>query len=322
MYSVLLSGYMFANAWTRLSLTQSMAELPVGLLPAPPPASSIGSGSSSNGAGGGVSGSSSTGGGYAGALDGAISIGSGAAAAAAAAYAPGSQKLAVEGQVLRWHLENGKEAVPALQYIEQLEAELAELRQQMEASAAATASAAAAASSLQPLPGNELLEYLQRLSPDDLVSLTDAASEDVLEAMNLFVQRLMGEWLAGLRVERCPSMHRAASRCLLASLHVLPLTSLLLSLPPARPQAWRRRRGRAARATAPPASWQRSCTGSWLLATLSASWSSGATSPAPSTCRRPAPSRPRCRPAACGSAWRGAWRSAAPPAGAWSLAEF
>lgn len=33
--------------------------------------------------------------------------------------------------MLRWHHENGKEVVPALQYIEQLEAELAELRQQV-----------------------------------------------------------------------------------------------------------------------------------------------------------------------------------------------
>lgn len=32
MYSVLMSGYMFANAWTRLSLTRSMAEQPAGLL--------------------------------------------------------------------------------------------------------------------------------------------------------------------------------------------------------------------------------------------------------------------------------------------------
>ena len=31
MYSVLMSGYLFANAWTRLSLTQSMAELPADL---------------------------------------------------------------------------------------------------------------------------------------------------------------------------------------------------------------------------------------------------------------------------------------------------
>lgn len=41
------------------------------------------------------------------------------------------QKVRVEGEVLRWHHENGKEVVPALQYIEQLEAELAELRQQV-----------------------------------------------------------------------------------------------------------------------------------------------------------------------------------------------
>lgn len=39
--------------------------------------------------------------------------------------------MRVEGEVLRWHHENGKEVVPALQYIEQLEAELADLRQQV-----------------------------------------------------------------------------------------------------------------------------------------------------------------------------------------------
>lgn len=41
------------------------------------------------------------------------------------------QKVKVEGEVLRWHHENGKEIVPALQYIEQLERELADLRQQV-----------------------------------------------------------------------------------------------------------------------------------------------------------------------------------------------
>ncbi|EFN52979.1 hypothetical protein CHLNCDRAFT_137390 [Chlorella variabilis] len=173
MYSVLMSGYMFANAWTRLSLTRSMAEQPAGLLE--PELAVSGGGTSLAGAVAAAGGS----------LD-------GLEEAAGPAYAPGSQKVRVEGEVLRWHHENGKEVVPALQYIEQLEAELAELRQQMAAQAAAFERAAATDAKFQPLPGNELLDYLKCLSPEELVALTDCASEDVVEAMNLFVQRLMG----------------------------------------------------------------------------------------------------------------------------------
>lgn len=60
---------------------------------------------------------------------------------------------------------------------------------QMEAHQAESASSAR----LQPAPGNELLDYIKGLSPEELVALTDCASEDVLEAMNQFVQRLMGK---------------------------------------------------------------------------------------------------------------------------------
>lgn len=70
--------------------------------------------------------------------DGAVVAAAAAPAAAASsaslddpAYAPGTQKVRVEGEVLRWHHEHGKEAIPALAYIEQLEAEIAELRQQV-----------------------------------------------------------------------------------------------------------------------------------------------------------------------------------------------
>ncbi|PRW45716.1 seed maturation [Chlorella sorokiniana] len=172
MYSVLMSGYMFANAWTRLGLTQSLAELPAGLLDSPELV-----GSSSLAASGSLPASSSAGGGSGSVMD-------------AAAYAPGSQKMRVEGEVLRWHHENGKEVVPALQYIEQLEAELADLRQQMEAAQAAQE--AQAAMRREPMPGNQLLDYLKCLAPEELLALTDCASEDVLEAMNQFVTRLMG----------------------------------------------------------------------------------------------------------------------------------
>ena len=67
------------------------------------------------------------------------------------------------------------------------------LQPQMEAQQAAHEQASAAAAKLRPMPGNELLEYLKCLTPEELVSLTDCASEDVIDAMNLFVQRLMGE---------------------------------------------------------------------------------------------------------------------------------
>lgn len=113
MYSVLMSGYMFANAWTRLSLTRSMAELP----PGPPTGLAPELARSSSSLASVSSGGS---------MDGLEEGGS-----AAALYAPGSQKVQIEGEVLRWHHENGKEVVPALQYIEQLESELATLRQQV-----------------------------------------------------------------------------------------------------------------------------------------------------------------------------------------------
>ncbi|KAI3424811.1 hypothetical protein D9Q98_008197 [Chlorella vulgaris] len=174
MYSVLMSGYMFANAWTRLSLTRSMAELP----PGPPTGLAPELARSSSSLASVSSGGS---------MDGLEEGGS-----AAALYAPGSQKVQIEGEVLRWHHENGKEVVPALQYIEQLESELATLRQQMESQAAAFERAAATDTKFAPMPGNELLDYLKCLTADELVALTDCASEDVLDAMNIFVQRLMG----------------------------------------------------------------------------------------------------------------------------------
>jgi hypothetical protein len=63
----------------------------------------------------------------------------------------------------------------------------------MEQQAAAFQRAAEGDARLRPMPGNELLDYLKCLTADELVQLTDCASEDVLEAMNAFVQRLMGE---------------------------------------------------------------------------------------------------------------------------------
>ncbi len=66
------------------------------------------------------------------------------------AYAPGTQKVRVEGEVLRWHHEHGKEAIPALAYIEQLEAEITELRQQVKRTAVAVGLLASAHARLVP----------------------------------------------------------------------------------------------------------------------------------------------------------------------------
>lgn len=70
MYSVLMSGYMFANAWTRLSLTRSLGEHPRALL-AEPAARSSSASLASVASGGSMDGPEG--------------------AAAASPYAPGSQ---------------------------------------------------------------------------------------------------------------------------------------------------------------------------------------------------------------------------------------
>ena len=58
-------------------------------------------------------------------------------------YAPGSQKLEIEGRVLRWHHERGAEAVPALQYIEAFGGrELGRLKSNISSSSSTAASAA------------------------------------------------------------------------------------------------------------------------------------------------------------------------------------
>jgi len=140
-------------------------------------------------------------------------------------YAPGSQKLEIEGRVLRWHHERGAEAVPALQYIEALEEEVGRLKRQMmmnnreegnnngrgrgddsnndddDNGGAIPASSSfsnttATANGLYMnsnafLGGNELLDWLRLLPEESLAELTDNASDDVLEAMNSFVQILM-----------------------------------------------------------------------------------------------------------------------------------
>lgn len=46
-------------------------------------------------------------------------------------YAPGTQKSRVVGDVLKWHHDNGMEAIPAAEYIEQLENQISILKQQV-----------------------------------------------------------------------------------------------------------------------------------------------------------------------------------------------
>lgn len=105
-------------------------------------------------------------------------------------YAPGVQKTRVKGEVLRWHYKNGLEELPAVEYIDMLEAEVASLRQQL---------ATLAAGPPRPPPRqyldenhNELLEYLKTLDSHSLQELTAGAGDEVAEAMNTFIHRMLG----------------------------------------------------------------------------------------------------------------------------------
>lgn len=94
-------------------------------------------------------------------------------------YAPGVQKK-VSGEVIRWHNESGPEPMDASQYIELLENEIIELQDQLDRSMKVANG------------GNELLDFLKSLEPQNLQDLTTSAGEDALEAMNAFIQRLVG----------------------------------------------------------------------------------------------------------------------------------
>lgn len=93
-------------------------------------------------------------------------------------YAPGTQKK-VSGEVIRWHNDSGPEKIDAFKYIELLEGEIDELQRQLEQRKATTGQ-------------NEILEYLKSLEPQNLQELTSSAGEDALDAMNTFIQRLLG----------------------------------------------------------------------------------------------------------------------------------
>lgn len=205
MFSVLMTGYMFCNGWYRLQLAQSMGGLASG------PAL-VGSGSS-----------------FSGSIDDEL-VGTQLAA--------GTQKLRIEGEVLRWHHEDGVQQVPALEYIEQLEAELASLQLQLAAQRAAAAAASAPTpprSAIHDTHNNELLEYLKGLSGEQVAELTDCATPDVLEAMNALVRRLIGEdgdngeWSRGKT--ECTASELAQLLCwLMAVGHQLRALEVKLSL--------------------------------------------------------------------------------------------
>lgn len=95
-------------------------------------------------------------------------------------YEEGVQKAAVGGEVLRWHKQHGPAPMAAADYIELLEGEVAALRAQLEAGRRAAQGR------------NPLLDYLKGLQPQNLQELTASAGEDVLVAMNAFIQRLLG----------------------------------------------------------------------------------------------------------------------------------
>ena len=204
MFSVLMTGYMFCNGWYRLQLAQSMGAFSPGT-------ALIGSGS------------------FAGSIDDEL---------AGSQLAAGTQKVRIQGEVLRWHHEDGVQQVPALEYIEQLEAELASLQLQLAAQRAAAAAAASSSpprSAIHDTHNNELLEYLKGLSGEQVAELTDCATPDVLESMNALVQRLLGhdghdgEWIKGK--SECTASELAQLLCwLMAVGHQLRAMEVRLSL--------------------------------------------------------------------------------------------
>lgn len=97
-------------------------------------------------------------------------------------YAPGIQRKDLEGHVLRWNLEQEDvETTPVSDYIDELEREIRALKRYVEENAKAGRG-----------PEHNLLLYIKTLEPQNLHELTTSAGEDVLDAMNAFVYRLMG----------------------------------------------------------------------------------------------------------------------------------
>ena len=249
MNTVVLTGYMFKSAEERLRLRAALGGGGEGgggggalasadsAIDAALFASSSGSGSS-----GSFNGSSSDGEASINSSSGINSSSSSSSSAAATpvaafldgddAYAPGVQKSRVKGEVLRWHKERGVEALPAAEYIERLEAEVARLRAARAPEAAPRARPRlppAAAWGLPPEPSvapsaldagggdaalrrrqeqqqqqttalalrphddrNELLDFIRSLEPATVSELTACAAPETAAAMEAFVERLLG----------------------------------------------------------------------------------------------------------------------------------
>ncbi|KAI8473137.1 MAG: hypothetical protein J3K34DRAFT_519159 [Monoraphidium minutum] len=234
MNTVMLTGYMFKSAEERFRLKAALgyaaggggtAAAAAARQQAGGQAAEGGGGApqwrAAGGGGGGDSGSVVAGGGSGGILD-------------ERRYAPGVQKSRVEGEVLMWHKVDGVEAMPAVEYIELLEAEVLRLRRAAEAAAPpppprlppaaawglGAPPAAPAAPAAPPAGGggglleryggggrqqqqqalavrthddaNELLEFIRALDPLTVGDLTAAATPEVAEAMDSFVERLLG----------------------------------------------------------------------------------------------------------------------------------
>ena len=118
-------------------------------------------------------------------------------------FAAGTQKVDISGDVLRWHYEHGVQQLSAAEYIEQLEEEVAALRREVALSQEKNASVSEVgrfdigesdpASVIErEAMESEILAYLKTLSSDTVSELTECASADVMEAMNALVERLIG----------------------------------------------------------------------------------------------------------------------------------
>lgn len=100
---------------------------------------------------------------------------------------------------------DGKQLVPAGAYIHHLEREVLRLREEL-------------ASVKQGVAGRELLDDLQALEPANLTELTSSADQEVLDAMNTFVKRLVDvdAGNAGARsTTSVPELARLLSWCLI-----------------------------------------------------------------------------------------------------------
>jgi len=118
-------------------------------------------------------------------------------------FAAGTQKVDVSGEVLRWHYEHGVQQLSAAEYIEQLEEEVAALRREVALSQEKNAAlhqvgkydigdSDPASVVEREAMESEILAYLKTLSSDTVSELTECASADVMEAMNALVERLIG----------------------------------------------------------------------------------------------------------------------------------